>query len=191
MRTAPPVVEDRDADLLSRSLAANAWLRAGVGLVAFRPASSSGLSSRRFGTMMHFMSTKSRDTIFRPSIWASADRGRRCPQGSRPPCLPGADAAVAFIGTTFRRAEGERVARLAVEKLALLAAISALNKVSPRHAELLAETRCRQSRGHVWCCRPQRRRHACPVGARLALNKPSPYQTPTRRERSLCQLKVG
>ena len=46
-----------------------------------------------------------------------------------------------FIGTTFRRAEGERVARLAVEELALLAATSALNKVLPRHAELFAETR--------------------------------------------------
>jgi putative acyl-CoA dehydrogenase len=33
------------------------------------------------------------------------------------------------------------VARLAVEKLALLAASAALNKVSPRHAELFAATR--------------------------------------------------
>src|SRR6516162_5122942 len=55
--------------------------------------------------------------------------------------LPGADEAPAFIATTFQRAEGERVARLAVEKLALLAATSALNKVLPRHAELFAETR--------------------------------------------------
>ena len=55
--------------------------------------------------------------------------------------LPGADEAAAFIATTFQRAEGERVARLAVEKLALLAATSALNKVLPRHAELFAETR--------------------------------------------------
>jgi len=74
VRTAPPVVEDRDADLLSHSLAANVWLRAGVGLVAFQPASSSGFSSGRFGAMMHFVSTKSRDTIFGPSFWASADR---------------------------------------------------------------------------------------------------------------------
>jgi hypothetical protein len=42
--------------------------------------------------------------------------------------LPGADEAVAFIETTLQRAEGERVARLAVEKLALLAATSALNQ---------------------------------------------------------------
>jgi putative acyl-CoA dehydrogenase len=48
---------------------------------------------------------------------------------------------VAFIGKTFRRPDSERVARLAVERLALLAAVAALNKVSPRHAELFAATR--------------------------------------------------
>ncbi|MFL6835725.1 MAG: acyl-CoA dehydrogenase family protein [Bradyrhizobium sp.] len=55
--------------------------------------------------------------------------------------LPGAGEAVSFIGKTFRRADGERVARLAVEKLALLAAAAALNAVSPRNAELFASTR--------------------------------------------------
>src|SRR4030088_670237 len=55
--------------------------------------------------------------------------------------LPGAGDAVAFIGKAFRRPDSERVARLAVEKLALLAAAAALNKVSPRHAELFARTR--------------------------------------------------
>jgi len=55
--------------------------------------------------------------------------------------LPGAGEAAAFIGKTFRRADGERVARLAVEKLALLAAAAALNGVSPRQAELFAATR--------------------------------------------------
>src|SRR5580698_785601 len=55
--------------------------------------------------------------------------------------LPGAGEAVAFIAGTFRRPDSERVARLAVEKLALLAAVAALNKVSPRHAELFATTR--------------------------------------------------
>lgn len=55
--------------------------------------------------------------------------------------LRGAGEAVAFIGKTFRRADGERVARLAVEKLALLAAAAALNGVSPRHAKLFAATR--------------------------------------------------
>src|SRR5437899_1828396 len=55
--------------------------------------------------------------------------------------LPGAGDAVAFIGKAFRRTDSERVARLAVEKLALLAAAAALNKVSPHHAELFAATR--------------------------------------------------
>jgi putative acyl-CoA dehydrogenase len=55
--------------------------------------------------------------------------------------LSGAAEATAFIGKAFRRADGERVARLAVEKLALLAATAALNAVSPRHAELFAMTR--------------------------------------------------
>ncbi|WP_027530022.1 acyl-CoA dehydrogenase family protein [Bradyrhizobium sp. WSM3983] len=55
--------------------------------------------------------------------------------------LPGVGEAVAFIGKTFRRADGERVARLAVEKLALLAAAAALNGVSSHHAKLFAATR--------------------------------------------------
>lgn len=55
--------------------------------------------------------------------------------------LRGAGEAVAFIGKTFRRADGERVARLAVEKLALLAAAAALNCVSSHHAKLFAATR--------------------------------------------------
>src|SRR5437667_1081370 len=55
--------------------------------------------------------------------------------------LPGAADAVAFIGKAFGRPDSERVARLAVEKLALLAAAAALNKVSPRQGELFAATR--------------------------------------------------
>ena len=55
--------------------------------------------------------------------------------------LPGAADAVAFIAKAFRRPDSERVARLAVEKLTLLAATAALNKVSPHHAELFAATR--------------------------------------------------
>ncbi|MGH6714701.1 MAG: acyl-CoA dehydrogenase family protein [Bradyrhizobium sp.] len=55
--------------------------------------------------------------------------------------LPGAAEAVAFIGKTFRRSDSERVARSSVERLALLAAGAALNKVSPRSAELFAATR--------------------------------------------------
>src|ERR1700692_1766974 len=55
--------------------------------------------------------------------------------------LSGAGDAVAFIGKAFRRPDSERVARLAVEKLALLAAAAALNQVSPHHAGLFAATR--------------------------------------------------
>ena len=55
--------------------------------------------------------------------------------------LPGASEAATFIAKAFRRADGERAARLAVEKLALLAAAVALNQVSPPHAELFAATR--------------------------------------------------
>ncbi|MBI5264599.1 MAG: isovaleryl-CoA dehydrogenase [Bradyrhizobium sp.] len=55
--------------------------------------------------------------------------------------LPGAAETVAFVGRAFRRPDGERAARLAVEKLALLAAGAALNAVSPRQAELFAATR--------------------------------------------------
>jgi putative acyl-CoA dehydrogenase len=55
--------------------------------------------------------------------------------------LPGAIETVSLIGKAFRRPDSEHVARLAVEKLALLAAAAALNKVSPHHAELFAATR--------------------------------------------------
>ncbi|OKO74845.1 acyl-CoA dehydrogenase family protein [Bradyrhizobium sp. NAS96.2] len=55
--------------------------------------------------------------------------------------LPGAVEAVASIGQAFRRPDSERIARLAVEQLALLAAAAALNQVSPDNAELFAATR--------------------------------------------------
>ncbi|WP_050627445.1 acyl-CoA dehydrogenase family protein [Bradyrhizobium viridifuturi] len=55
--------------------------------------------------------------------------------------LPGATEAVASIGRAFRRPDSERIARLAVEQLALLAASAALNQVSPDNAELFAATR--------------------------------------------------
>jgi putative acyl-CoA dehydrogenase len=55
--------------------------------------------------------------------------------------LSGAGETVSFIGKAFRRVDGERVARLAVERLALLAAAAALNAVAPRQAELFAATR--------------------------------------------------
>jgi len=59
--------------------------------------------------------------------------------------LPGAGDVVTFVGMAFRRPDSERVARLAVEKLALLAAAAALNQVSPHHAELFARTRLAQN----------------------------------------------
>ncbi len=55
--------------------------------------------------------------------------------------LPGTREAVAFVGQVFLRPDSERVARLAVERLALLSATAALNGVMPRHAELFAATR--------------------------------------------------
>jgi len=55
--------------------------------------------------------------------------------------LPGAGEAAAVIATEFRRPDSERMARLAVEKLALLAAAAALNKIAPRSAALFASTR--------------------------------------------------
>jgi putative acyl-CoA dehydrogenase len=64
--------------------------------------------------------------------------------------LPGAAEAAAFIGSTFRRADGERVARLAVEKLAMLAAAAALNGVSPRSAELFAATRLAENHASMY-----------------------------------------
>ena len=64
--------------------------------------------------------------------------------------LPGLDDTVTFITQAFRRADSERVARLAVEKLALLAAPAALNKVSPRHAELFARTRLALDHGSMY-----------------------------------------
>src|SRR2546421_12267116 len=64
--------------------------------------------------------------------------------------LPGAAEAVASIAKSFRRPDGERVARLAVEKLALLAAAAALSKVSPQHAELFARTRLATDHGSMY-----------------------------------------
>ena len=55
--------------------------------------------------------------------------------------LSGAAEAVTFIAKAFRKPDSERVARLAVERLSLLAATAALTAVSPSHAELFAATR--------------------------------------------------
>ena len=61
--------------------------------------------------------------------------------------LPGAAETAASIGKAFRRSDAEGVARLAVEKLALLAATAALNAISPRHAECFATTRLAENHG--------------------------------------------
>ena len=64
--------------------------------------------------------------------------------------LPGAAEAAASIGKAFRRGDAENVARLAVEKLALLAATAALNAATPRHAELFATTRLAENHGGMY-----------------------------------------
>jgi putative acyl-CoA dehydrogenase len=64
--------------------------------------------------------------------------------------LPGGAEAVASIARSLRRPDGERVARLAVEKLALLAAAAALNKISPHQAELFAATRLATSHASMY-----------------------------------------
>jgi putative acyl-CoA dehydrogenase len=64
--------------------------------------------------------------------------------------LPGAAEAAVFIGNTFRRADSERVARSAVEKLAMLAAAAALNAVSPHSAELFAATRLAENHASMY-----------------------------------------
>ena len=64
--------------------------------------------------------------------------------------LPGVAEAVGFIAKSFRQPDAERVARLAVEKLALVAAAAALNEVSPKHAELFAATRLAADHGNLY-----------------------------------------
>ncbi|MGA7485182.1 MAG: acyl-CoA dehydrogenase family protein [Bradyrhizobium sp.] len=64
--------------------------------------------------------------------------------------LPGAAEAAASIGKAFRRPDAENVARLSVEKLALLAATAALNAISPRHAELFADSRLAGNHGGMY-----------------------------------------
>lgn len=61
--------------------------------------------------------------------------------------LPGAADAASFIIRTLLRPDNERVARQAVELLAMLAATAALNLVHPIHAELFARTRLDGPRG--------------------------------------------
>src|SRR6204780_1895914 len=64
--------------------------------------------------------------------------------------LPGAGEAAALIGKAFQRPDAEGKARLAVEKLAHLAATAALNAVAPRQAELFATTRLAGNHGGMY-----------------------------------------
>jgi putative acyl-CoA dehydrogenase len=61
--------------------------------------------------------------------------------------LTGASKAAALIRESLREPNSHRVARLSVEKMALLAAAAALNKVAPRSAELFAASRLEE--GHT------------------------------------------
>jgi putative acyl-CoA dehydrogenase len=64
--------------------------------------------------------------------------------------LTGAADALAFVAKSLRASDSERVARLAVEKLALVAATAALNAIHPKHAELFAFTRLAGGRGNFF-----------------------------------------
>ncbi|WP_347263228.1 acyl-CoA dehydrogenase family protein [Nitrobacter sp.] len=64
--------------------------------------------------------------------------------------LPGAAEAVAFLARTFRRPDGERDARQAVETLAQLAAAAALSRTAPDQAALFAATRLGRPHGSMF-----------------------------------------
>jgi putative acyl-CoA dehydrogenase len=64
--------------------------------------------------------------------------------------LPGASDTAAFVIGTLLRPDSERVARQAVESLAMLAAAAALNMIHPAHAELFAATRLSGVRGALF-----------------------------------------
>jgi putative acyl-CoA dehydrogenase len=64
--------------------------------------------------------------------------------------LKGAAETAAFVIKTLLRPDGERVARQAVEALAMLAATAALNIVHPGHAELFARRRLDPARGTLY-----------------------------------------
>ncbi len=64
--------------------------------------------------------------------------------------LPGASETASFVVKTLLRPDSERVARQAVETLAMLAAAAALNAVHPGHAELFALSRFNPARGTMY-----------------------------------------
>jgi putative acyl-CoA dehydrogenase len=64
--------------------------------------------------------------------------------------LTGAAETASFVVKMLLRPDGERVARQAVEALAMLAAAAALNAVHPGHAELFARRRLDPARGTLY-----------------------------------------
>jgi len=64
--------------------------------------------------------------------------------------LTGAAETASFVVKTLLRPDSERVARQAVEALAMLAAAAALNAVHPGHAELFARRRLDPARGTLY-----------------------------------------
>jgi putative acyl-CoA dehydrogenase len=64
--------------------------------------------------------------------------------------VSGAAETASFVRKTLLRPDSERVARQAVEALAMLAAAAALNVVHPGHAELFARRRLDPTRGTLY-----------------------------------------
>jgi putative acyl-CoA dehydrogenase len=64
--------------------------------------------------------------------------------------LSGAAETASFVVKTLLRPDSERVARQAVEALAMLAAAAALNAVHPGHAELFARSRLNPALGTLY-----------------------------------------
>jgi putative acyl-CoA dehydrogenase len=64
--------------------------------------------------------------------------------------LSGAAETASFVVKSLQRPDSERVARQAVEALAMLAAAAALNAVHPGHAELFARRRLDPARGTLY-----------------------------------------
>ena len=64
--------------------------------------------------------------------------------------LAGAAEAAGFVTSAFKAPDSERMARHAVETLALLAAAAALAEVHPAHAELFVRSRLRSAHGGIY-----------------------------------------
>jgi putative acyl-CoA dehydrogenase len=64
--------------------------------------------------------------------------------------LPGASEAIGAVVKALRQPDAERVARIAAEKLAQIAAAAALQEVHPKHAELFAATRLRHAHAPLY-----------------------------------------